>query len=345
MSRQEMSISAESSHEVAMRSSYASIVIVICLFVLVGRSYAFDVDQFLGLPQKDKVDIIVAALNTRQATLANMEYSVDCQTTLDFTASTVTWPSKNRFEIKRRDGAKLVHRDANLSNGKFKYETWESWDGSVSTSRFRDGKIWRGAIRDNQSGAATGIAFEHMLGFTRPDGMSVTKWFEVRSKDAGTKIEFSKDEKSLIRVVATIFIEQETYLLDPEKDFAIVEHRYDYERNGAFNRTRTTVKEFKKFGEVWMPAEVWRDGDTSAVPGASRDVAKLDNCTFGSVSAKDASVQFENGTEFVDEIRNKAYRRLADGSDEQLPMYDGATGKMVMPATKPSTAPTTQLVP
>lgn len=308
--------------------------------VLAAPCVGFDETSFNALSPDERLALVLAGLESRQAVLANHHWQIK-ETRLGHGEDGDVTFETSSYELFFDEDRFFARVTRFAPSGERKSQFVSLWDGKQERSLQLNDPEPTGRIQDVRSDYVGLIDYVHMCGlWRRGDKMSVAEWIRRAAADpkAAAKwpdgifiiqaVPAPEDATGiLIEVGVRSSIRTERYWISPEYDFAIVRHAYEYQSKDSFNRWSTDTSGWARQHGIWVPVHVVQQASTSATPGASSRPSELTGFEPQKVQWDKLQIEFSVGARIVDHIKNRAYRIGEDGSEHPVPLYDAATGQ------------------
>lgn len=294
-------------------------------------------DEFNRLPPEDRLEVILAALQGREADLNVFTYEVSEEVIgVPRGSGTRNLLTKSYYALKRKGQRNLLHcRRFDEHSGAITSEFWSSWDGRRQVSLVHEpGKTQVVAIRDREVQFVRGFFFHLMFGFRVPNtDRTLSEWIQelTQTKVSPTDVRLVvEDGRTLFHVKLKSSIDgRHEFWIDPAQGYMPVKHTYDL-ANGS-STSLEEVKASRKIDGVWIPTAIVKRLANVSMSSFNDIYWSVKTFSRAEVSEDDLLVRYSAGTRVVNEVDKTAHLVLADGSLQQLSYYDPVAGKVHNP--------------
>lgn len=307
-----------------------------------------DVQTFLGLPDSDKLQALIGALDQREGLLRRMSYNVgeSVRTVNQETGKLVYSDDLDRSfaqdgVLQRQETRKLESRPGDRQSA------ISVWDGKrlKALMQFSGKTQQAGTVKDLPTAELQNMHYHYMLGLrafhvtdirsgvAEERIVSLAQWVRDVASDGHSKIsvrEGTRDGASTVELAVEGEIQTWRYELDPTRGWMPTRYEHEYRTHDPMHFS-CEVAEAKEVDGAWVPMVVKAASWDSGKPQRGAWEYRVKDFKTGSNVNANFDFQWPPNTLISDLIANIGYYVKPDGSTEVVPFYDTATGTVFDP--------------
>jgi hypothetical protein len=304
-----------------------------------------ETDVLQSLTQDQRLKVVVAALQQREAKLSNLR----CQLTersrnISGDGHTLREFADTWIEMRQAGPRQWLNIRRMNEDGAVVLETVKNYDQRTATAksyvnRFIPGRAVRGMITNRQSNSFVMHRFSEILGqrivyATPDDAPPLSEWL-VRARKDGCDVSIDSvangdmPRRVMVRAVNRQADWTWQFTLDAAKGYMLTEAAFGWSSAAPTTNSISQVVEMRTVDGLVVPTRASLESWNATAEARTHWDYDVHDIRVGQTKPEDTEVAFPVGAEVVNMVTGLGYRVLPQGAVEPLPVYDPDTGKRV----------------
>ncbi|HZL36737.1 MAG TPA: hypothetical protein VFC78_15565 [Tepidisphaeraceae bacterium] len=301
---------------------------------------------FERLSDKDKLNFVLAQLDSREQQLQNFSYELkETHTNVAIAGGKRRFMYSSAYTVRRIGGKWWMH----LVNcvyyvpNKTGEDAFLNWDGeqarSLGSPPYLGVSYAKCSIRPHENGNFRERRFNELLGFevtigVEKRGVSMPEWVRRATRHPEESISISAEEFEgvpVVRLNVRVGDMNRNILLDPARGYMTVRFERNYQAGKGYNRSLEKVLAAQQVSGVWVPTKCSDRIGTSAAQEETEITYDVSKFTIGMVKEGDTDIEFPVGSEVFDATKRISYFIQPDERYKLLPVANIQAHKVYIP--------------